>query len=398
MKRTIPVAMILTAALLTGCGGAREDDTDVQLSITAMPLGWNDSLQTTQASKATQAPAANGSSQKVYCGYERLTSNEKKIYDEICLLIEQGKTEFELSYDEDDIGKVYYEVVGDHPEYFWLGTGYSYTARETNGVKNVSFRPAASDSADIAQRKLEMDSAVNAILTEANKKSSAYEKIMYIHDYLVDNTDYDKQTAAVMDASSASDKLYDATTAYGGLVKHNAVCSGYSAAFQLLAQKLGVPCGRTNGAKIGGGSHEWNYVILDGDYYYIDVTWDDPQSDGDAYETDNRTYDFFCITSDELQKTHIINSDRFIPNCTATEYDYYIYNGLYIDTYDRSRAEDIIRKETGAAAMMKFSSAAERQRAVTDLIDNGVFSEITGMSSYRYSMGDAGLSLTIYLN
>ena len=392
IKKILPVAVLACVLALSGCGESVSQEAAVD--VTARPLGQSADSKTEQTTQPAKKNAQN-----VYCSYERLNDNEKQIYDEMCSLIEQGRTEFELTYDEDDIAKVYYEVIADHPEYFWLGSGYSCTITTTNGKKLVSFKPIVSDAADIEQRKRDMDNTVNAILSSANRESALYDKLLYIHDYLVDNTDYDNDAYREMERQPKSDSVNDATTAYGTIIKKNAVCSGYSAAFQILAQKLGVPCGRVSGMKIGGGSHEWNYVILDGDYYYIDVTWDDPQSENAADSSaSNKTYDFFCITTDELRKTHIIDSDQFVPDCTAVRYDYYRYNGLYMDTYERSRAENIIRNTTGSAVTMKFSTESERQRAVSELIDDNAFSAITGMNRYIYTMDDAGLTLTIYLD
>lgn len=83
-----------------------------------------------------------------------------------------------------------------------------------------------------------------------------YEKIKMAHDYLVKNIEY---------------KIgYDG--AYNALCLGRAVCNGYAAAFQLIMEELGIPCMMICSHEI---NHVWNCVYLEGDWYNIDVTWDD---------------------------------------------------------------------------------------------------------------------------
>ncbi|MGN1014485.1 MAG: transglutaminase domain-containing protein [Butyricicoccus sp.] len=95
-----------------------------------------------------------------------------------------------------------------------------------------------------------------------------YTDICMVHDYLVDNVEYD---------SSHPDTCY---SAYGALVKNRAVCQGYAKAFQYLMDALDIPCILVSGtASDSDGNlenHAWNYVQLSGAWYAVDVTWDDP--------------------------------------------------------------------------------------------------------------------------
>ena len=77
------------------------------------------------------------------------------------------------------------------------------------------------------------------------------------------------------------------------------VCQAYSELFYLLCIRAGVDCQIVYGDSNGVG-HAWNLVELDGDYYHIDVTFDDPIPDraGRVY------YDYFCLTDSELSADH----------------------------------------------------------------------------------------------
>ena len=62
-------------------------------------------------------------------------------------------------------------------------------------------------------------------------------------------------------------------TSYGAFVNHNAVCQGYALAFKVLMDRAGIPCCYVSSDAI---NHAWNMVRLDGNWYHVDVTWDDP--------------------------------------------------------------------------------------------------------------------------
>ena len=89
---------------------------------------------------------------------------------------------------------------------------------------------------------------------------------------------YDKEAAATQDKDLAH-------TAYGALVANSrgeencAVCDGYSYAYEYLLQKAGIRstivAGRAGETEETAGSHSWNLVELDGEWYEVDTTWDD---------------------------------------------------------------------------------------------------------------------------
>ena len=83
-----------------------------------------------------------------------------------------------------------------------------------------------------------------------------------MHDYLTNTIQY------------VSGSLYN-QSAYSAIVNGKTVCAGYAHAFQYCMQKLGIPAAYIVGyAK--GEAHAWNILCLDGEYYGMDVTWDDP--------------------------------------------------------------------------------------------------------------------------
>ncbi len=181
------------------------------------------------------------------------------------------------------------------------------------------------DSTQIAKA----ESILNSILKTS---MSEVERVRAIHDWLVKNVQYDYDTADNMNGVMGNEPAFSAT---GSLINGLAVCEGYSEGFLLLCWTAGIDAMLVEGTGDGGG-HEWNVVNIDGSWYQVDVTWDDPTITGDD-EVDyaageNLRYDYFLITTADMQKDHVItgcfdydSDSRFVaaPSCTSTAfYDY----------------------------------------------------------------------------
>ncbi len=138
-----------------------------------------------------------------------------------------------------------------------------------------------------------------------------WEKELVIHDYIVENCTYDQ------DAESSGDYT-SANTAYGCLVEGSAVCEGYAEAANLLFRVAGLTSYYVEGAGESA-DHAWNCVQIDGEYYWVDVTWDDPVPAEGEEETLKHTY--FNLTDSELNTDHSWQSSQY-PSCTATVWSY----------------------------------------------------------------------------
>lgn len=126
-------------------------------------------------------------------------------------------------------------------------------------------------------------------------------KIRKIHDYIINNTSYDKER------SDNKVIKYKSDNAYGVLIENYGLCGGYTDAMMLFLEKFKIP-----NYKIATENHIWNYVYIDNEWLHLDLTWDDPvSSDGKNILDDS----FFLITDDELKNTekeeHIYNADIY---------------------------------------------------------------------------------------
>ena len=134
--------------------------------------------------------------------------------------------------------------------------------------------------------------AINEIVDKVikeklNNNMPTREKIKIIHDYIIDNAEYDK-----LKYENKNDTTYKSNTAYGVLVQGYGTCNGYADAMAIFLDKLNII-----NYKISNSEHIWNLVYLDGKWYHLDLTWDDPISD---VNINRDTY--FLITTSELEE------------------------------------------------------------------------------------------------
>ena len=150
--------------------------------------------------------------------------------------------------------------------------------------------------------KEEIDMALNSIEQVKNqilqnRTSDTYENVKMVHDYLIDNIEYD--------TTISKENIYNI---YGALVNKEAVCEGYARSFKYLMDELNIPCtiviGEATNSKGETENHAWNYVQIEGTWYAIDTTWDDPVS-RTGIVSESSKYKYFLKTKEEFSKDHI---------------------------------------------------------------------------------------------
>lgn len=117
---------------------------------------------------------------------------------------------------------------------------------------------------------------------------NSYEQnIRNIHDYIINSTKYDSER------SEKGIVNYRSDIAYGPLFEGYAICGGYSDLMELFLEKMGIIS-----YKVSSDNHVWNVVEIGGQWYHIDLTWDDPvASDGKNY----LDHSYFLVTSNQLR-------------------------------------------------------------------------------------------------
>ena len=156
---------------------------------------------------------------------------------------------------------------------------------------------------------IEINNIVNKVIEEKiNNNTPPKEKIKIIHDYIIDNTEYDK-----LKYENKEDTTYKSNTAYGVLIEGFGTCNGYADAMAIFLDKMNII-----NYKISNDEHIWNLVYLDGSWYHLDLTWDDQS-------TDNYNliiYDFFLVTTNQLNKS---NTDKH----TFNQNYYFLFIMIY---------------------------------------------------------------------
>ena len=291
--------------------------------------------QTSSKTETTSKPDVTNAvhtalSESQYYQYSQMTVNEKTAYTRL----KTAAVNFENSVNVADLNLTVDEAIAlircfaaDHPQYFWISdhvsTMYNPDTNKatacvmlySDGTVTDDMKGKTADRNKIKNRKAEVENKVKDIIKKIGSDWSDYDKEKYIHDYLVDTIKYNQNVAQnpITDGN-----VHQALDAYGALIGKSAVCEGYAKAFQYLCYEVGI-----NANQVHGPDHEWNVVKLDGEWYQIDVTWDDPIVNGGSVNM--KTYDFFNLTTKQmLAKEHSIdpNSPLKVPNCTATKNKY----------------------------------------------------------------------------
>lgn len=135
-------------------------------------------------------------------------------------------------------------------------------------------------------------------------KETDREKVLAIHDYIINNTKYD--------LNDHLNKLTPSKTAVGVFINNLASCNGYTDAAALLLDRLNIP-----NLKISNDNHIWNLVYLDNKWLHMDITWDDPVVPSDPSKNILQ-YDYFLKTTEEFEK---LNTEEYKHN-----FDKNIYN------------------------------------------------------------------------
>lgn len=146
-----------------------------------------------------------------------------------------------------------------------------------------------------------------------SKKMSDYEKVKAVHNWMIRNISYDYKNYL---KRTLPYKVY---TVEGALLDKKCVCQGYALAFKKLMDEYGVACVVVTGTA-GGGGHAWNMVRIGGKWYHIDVTWDDPITDGTGVNT-KIYYTYFLKSTSYMNKHEHSFTIRSYPRCNSKKYD-----------------------------------------------------------------------------
>ena len=302
-------------------------------------------------------------SDNTYYYYNNLNDIEKEAYVTMYSSFMSFDDSFVMEIDGENLKYVFTAVLYDNPHIFWVDNDYQYSENE----KSVSFTPNYRNSSVEAQQlTIELNNKINEIVSYANSFNTEYEKELYIHNYICENTVYDEALS-----QEGGDSAYDS------LINGKAICEGYSRAVQILLDAVDIDNYLVVGDSESNGEiepHMWNVVKIDNLNYYLDATWDDSGAD------DTTVYFYFNVNDKMISKDHF-NIEPANNNCTSDIAYYYEVNNSYVKSYNgfseyANHSAEVLRNGENKVEFV-FANSNDYKKALNDIEnDNGFFDYI----------------------
>lgn len=228
---------------------------------------------------------------------------------------------------------IWYET----PELFQVkGLGFSTSGGYITAVYASYYYTATEYSAMFDEFLTGADKLLKGI--KGNTNLSDVEKALLLHDRIALFCEYTQKTG-----SSYPRESYNA---YGVFANQNAVCMGYTLAYDYLLKEVGIDSYYCSSDTL---NHAWNIVYIDGVEYHVDVTWDDP-----TYDRSGRVkHTNFLRSTDGITATGHDATD-FDSTPTDTTYDSYYWQNS--NTAFQLVGDDIYYIDSSAGKLNKISN------------------------------------------
>lgn len=249
--------------------------------------------------------------------YERLSDETERIY----------LASYQLT--EEEFCQIWDSVQGGNPELFFVSPSYEYSL--LNGTVFYVLPRYIFTGNDLLAARADYHLEIEQICSRINKQWSDLEKALYLHDWIVMNCAYDLSL--------------EHHTAYDLLTSGTGICQAYAQTYRALLSACGIPCQYVNSPEM---NHVWNMVKLDGLWYNVDVTYDDPTFD----RLGHVQHHYFLVSTQKLNEDHYGGQTPDPGN--STEYDAALWREVTsafvpIDgTFYCISGNQICRWETGA--------------------------------------------------
>jgi len=206
---------------------------------------------------------------------------------------------------EDQLTDLMMDITNSEPEFFHLQNTWDYYMDYTDTFVTV-FEP--SYSMDLTEYTVALEyvrAEAKKALSGVNPKWGELEKALYLHDYIIAWYEYDTNLVI--------EDIYHFLKAKKG------VCEGYQLYYMYLLNQLGIENDYIASVEM---RHVWNRVKIDGEWYNVDLTWDDPSNNHMA-ETNHK----YFLLSDAAMSDHTGGvSDKV---CTDTTYDNFVWKDTH---------------------------------------------------------------------
>ena len=296
---------------------------------------------------------------KAFYYYNSLTDEQKDSYITLYYSALDFDDSCKVQIAEEDLSTVIDAIMYDNSEIFWLSGNCTYYVGEGYIEVVQEYRYTEDEAKQISDK---LEDKINDVISKMPDYKTDFEKELYLHDYVCDNTIYDETTLETT-----------GHTAHSSLLDGRTVCEGYARAVQLLLDEVGIEnylitgeASDSNGADL----HMWNIVKINGYYYHLDPTWND------GAFTDEQGYFYFNVPDTYIMRTH---SNFNIKNtgCSYNNANYFTMMNAYIKIFTgfsnlTDEAASVLAKG-GNTVEFVFESKSDYMRALTELKNNSIF-------------------------
>ncbi|GAB1475750.1 hypothetical protein MASR2M70_05820 [Bacillota bacterium] len=241
-----------------------------------------------------------------------LSANDEELYATLLNGLKSSLEEIDISgynisdSDTETIERIFRNVVDDNSSLFYV-TG-EYQIIYIPGEKIVSVEPVYNmGGAELIAAQAEYSDYIETITSLVNPTWTDLEIALFLHDYLALHYEYDTSLS-----------IHDA---YQFFKQKKGVCQAYTLAYQSLLAEFDIGRARALSESM---NHIWNVIKIGGEWYHVDVTWDDPVPDKLGYVG----HMFFLVSDAGIQKAGRDHFNWVSPaTCTSYKYDDYSWIG-----------------------------------------------------------------------
>lgn len=303
--------------------------------------------------------------------HDLLSEEEQIVYDQMLECIMNMEESRKLSTaDADVMSKCFDAVNADWGQLYWYDGCQYLASTDKNDQGWTDFIPNYTMTIEDRQAMDDLIATeIDEYMAAMNDCKDQYSKVEELYRMMINRVDYDEEAEDNQNILSV-------------FKNKKTVCRGYANAVQFLLSEQGIQSAVVSG-ETEMGPHAWNLVRVDGDYYYVDVTWGHNRySDTDGNVTDaGISFDYLLVNDDDIKNTHVSNVGYKLPRCNSSEANYYNKKGLYFDGWDESKVGPVIKKATKKGkkyVAIKFSQGLYLNQAVDALIDEGHLKKYNG--------------------
>lgn len=231
----------------------------------------------------------------------------------------------------DEFQMVYANVINDNPDLFYVSSSYSYSYNNSNGYITIVYPEYCMSSSEIADAKIIYENGINKAISLVDDSMNDVQKALTIHDYLCNISTYPEMI--VQNGQYTNDSPYF-HSAYGIFYDGYTVCAGYTLTYSDIMHRLGIP---SKYVISNGMHHAWNVIQIDGNWYNVDITFDELQLVKGTNNKSTMLHNCFMRSDEGIQSlTGVGHYDITYPEgvtCTDTTYDGYFWYGVNTNIY-----------------------------------------------------------------